>query len=248
MRILIAEDEQAEARALKHLLHTHYEAYFHEIILVTNGEEAVVQAEKEKFDLIFMDIEMQACNGIVASEKIREKNKQVAIIMVTAHADFQYAQRSFKNEVFDYIVKPYSLKTLKESVDRFIAKKEEDMIKQEENSGVDDVEQVKQYIEEHYEKHITLDEIAKELSISKFHLCRIFKEAEDMSIMHFLLQKRIEQAKLFLLSGYSVSQAGFRAGFRDPAYFGKKFKSYVGKTPAEFKRSKEEQAGKARLL
>jgi two-component system response regulator YesN len=126
MKVLIAEDELMERLALKLILEKYYSNVIEEILIVENGEKAVETAKNFEPDIIFMDIKMPRLNGIEACKKIREFSTDTKIIIVTAFCDFTYAQQAIKNNVSDYLVKPYSVKSLKKTVDSILAKLAED--------------------------------------------------------------------------------------------------------------------------
>jgi two-component system response regulator YesN len=120
MKILIAEDESIESEALQKILMKHYPDAVDEIVVCRDGKSAVDKTAETEPDLIFMDIQMPLMDGITASGKIREFNKTVPIIMLTAYGTFDYAQKSIGNRVTDYILKPYSVKTIKSTMDRVV--------------------------------------------------------------------------------------------------------------------------------
>lgn len=121
MKVLIAEDEYMESLALQHLISQYYSPEVEQVLLADNGMAAVETARKEKPDIIFMDIQMPLKNGIDASREIRLSDKNVKIIMLTAYSDFGYARESIQNDVLEYIVKPYSIKTFRETMDKAIS-------------------------------------------------------------------------------------------------------------------------------
>ena len=117
MKVLLVEDEPVEARALRKLLEKYYPDDIEEILLAGDGISGVELAKQERPDLILMDIHLPGMDGVTASTTIRAMDKDVEIIMLTAYADFEYARRSIGNRVLDYIVKPYSARTLRETMD-----------------------------------------------------------------------------------------------------------------------------------
>ncbi len=117
MNVLIAEDEPMEARALQKLLEQYYPNHVSSIELVATGQAAVEAARRSHPDLVFMDINMPELDGVSASRAIRSFDETVEIIMLTAYADFDYAKQSISNRVLDYIVKPYSVRTLRAAMD-----------------------------------------------------------------------------------------------------------------------------------
>lgn len=118
MKILIVDDEIFERVALEKILNKYYKKEIDCIKSAINGEQAVDVSRAFDPDIIFMDIKMPRKNGIEASLKIREENKKVKIIIVTAFSDFSFAKKAISCNVSDYLVKPYSVKTLKSTVEK----------------------------------------------------------------------------------------------------------------------------------
>jgi two-component system, response regulator YesN len=121
MTILIAEDEPVESVSLRKILFKYYGTSIDKIDIVDDGEAAVRYMEKNGADLIFMDIRMPVKNGLDACNEIRQKNGKVEIVMLTAYSDFEYAQISIRNDVTEYMVKPYSVKSLQSVMDKIFA-------------------------------------------------------------------------------------------------------------------------------
>ena len=73
-----------------------------EIHTFFNGKELL--QSKTKYDLIFLDIEMDIMNGIEAAEKIREMDMNVPIVYITSYTD--YWRKAYKVHAFEFITKP----------------------------------------------------------------------------------------------------------------------------------------------
>ncbi|MBF0370268.1 MAG: response regulator [Magnetococcales bacterium] len=71
------------------------------------GEEAVATLAKEKHDVLLLDMVMPGMAGIAAIGKIRETNKTIKIILVTAFATVDTAVEAMKKGADDYIQKPF---------------------------------------------------------------------------------------------------------------------------------------------
>ncbi|MEG1916274.1 MAG: response regulator [Muribaculaceae bacterium] len=80
MKILVAEDNDSNFMLLKAILKGY------EVSHALNGDEAVTMALENEYDVILMDIKMPIMNGIEATQKIREFNRTIPIIAVTANA------------------------------------------------------------------------------------------------------------------------------------------------------------------
>lgn len=73
-----------------------------EILAFNDGDELLTS--EQKFDLIFLDIEMKHINGLEAAERIRENDMNIPIVYITSHSG--YFERAFKVHAFEYITKP----------------------------------------------------------------------------------------------------------------------------------------------
>ncbi|WP_100406876.1 AraC family transcriptional regulator [Bacillus solitudinis] len=94
------------------------------------------------------------------------------------------------------------------------------------------------FIEEHFRENLTLQDIEDGLHLSKYYLSKIFKEVTGFTIFNYFYQKRVNQAKIeFLLSeNNSVTDVGYRLGFKHPSHFSKVFKNITGLTPEQYKK------------
>ncbi len=98
------------------------------------------------------------------------------------------------------------------------------------------------YINRNLAYEIRLDDVCKEVYMSKYHLCRIFKKEIGMSVFNYVLSLRLSRAKKDLIfSDKSVSRIAADAGFADFSYFSKIFKSYEGMTPTQFRAQHEQE-------
>ena len=106
-KLLIADDEQLEREALRFIISKSIDSII-DIEEAVNGREAIAKVQASHPDIIILDINMPGINGIEAAWKIREKDKSVCIIFLTAFHQFDYAHEAIKVGVEDYIVKPSS--------------------------------------------------------------------------------------------------------------------------------------------
>lgn len=122
IKVLVAEDEHLERKAIKFYLN---KFYADEIILsaeVSNGQEAFFQALEKKVDLVLMDIKMPKLTGLEAAEKLKKENPELEIIILTAHSEFEYARKSIQIGVSDYLVKPYLEEDFKKVINKSLTK------------------------------------------------------------------------------------------------------------------------------
>lgn len=91
------------------------------------------------------------------------------------------------------------------------------------------------YITNHLTEELTLDGLAEIFFISKYHMAHHFKENMGISIHQYILNKRMELAKMLILSGAAVSKLPNQCGFKDYATFYRAFKKCFGISPAKLK-------------
>lgn len=101
---------------------------------------------------------------------------------------------------------------------------------------------VKQYIDLHYQENITLDELSRLTYVNKYYLVHAFKKYIGLSPINYLINKRVEEAKVLLeTTNYSVSQISDIVGFSSQSYFSQVFKKTMGTTPFEIRKRKREE-------
>lgn len=93
------------------------------------------------------------------------------------------------------------------------------------------------YIENNYEKKITLDNIAQHIHLCKSECCRIFKRYMKVSLFEFILEYRIEKSLDYLSDPkYSILAIADNVGFNDSNYFSKVFCKVKGCSPSKYRR------------
>ena len=83
LRVLLVDDEVD----ILEMFGTRIESWGYEVIKAENGKKAMKILEDKKPDIIVLDYMMPGENGIVVLEKIRKTNKEIPVIMFTAHPD-----------------------------------------------------------------------------------------------------------------------------------------------------------------
>ena len=104
-RLLIADDEELERRALRLIIERNGFAGV-EIVEAVSGTEAVQQAIAHAIDAAFLDIRMPGLDGIGAARQIRAALPDAIIVIVTAFDSFDYAREAVRLNVEEYLVKP----------------------------------------------------------------------------------------------------------------------------------------------
>lgn len=115
MRALIIDDEELARRRVLNLLE---EVPDIEVIAeCSNGKTAIAGINKEKPDLIFLDINMKDMNGFEVLQKVEIEPKPL-VIFVTAYDN--YATRAFDVEAFDFLLKPFKDQRFFKTIERVL--------------------------------------------------------------------------------------------------------------------------------
>lgn len=84
---------------------------------------------------------------------------------------------------------------------------------------------------------ISLQDVSDQLFFSKTYLNNLFKKYVNYSIMHYYCKLKIEESKLLLKKGLSITEIASALQFESATYFTKFFKKHVNQTPSSYKKS-----------
>lgn len=101
------------------------------------------------------------------------------------------------------------------------------------------VRTVDKYIEAHMREQINVDDLAKQVHMSKFHFLRKFKEQSGITVHNYIVHKRLVEAGQRLKNGESILEAGQNVGFQDYTSFLRNFKKVYGVSPGHYKQLNE---------
>ena len=93
------------------------------------------------------------------------------------------------------------------------------------------------FIDNNFEKELNLDVLSHILLTSKFHLLRLFKRYYGQTPRQYLMDKRIEKSKEYLINGMTVTETCYAVGFESLGSFSTLFKTKTGKSPTEFQKA-----------
>lgn len=104
--IMIAEDEPLTREGLCSLVSERLSERISLVIPVSNGLEALEKLEQIPVDILLTDISMPEMDGIKLIEKVDERYPDIVKIIISGYDDFNFAKRSLKFHVLDYLLKP----------------------------------------------------------------------------------------------------------------------------------------------
>jgi two-component system response regulator YesN len=223
VNVLLVDDEPYVLEQLEMLIKPL--CPFWNLYTAADSSQALHLCKQVKFQLAFLDIEMPGKSGLELAEELKQQDKDIQIIIITAHQDFEYAQRSIKIGVTDYITKPIIDSELKE----VIKKHAKDVHYMEYSTFV---QETLSLVHERFHEKLNLSIAAQEIHVNPSYLSRKFSEEVGMPFSDYLMNYRIEIAKTMLLTHMdnSISEVAEQVGFNSLHYFSTLFKKKVGMT------------------
>ena len=158
MRILIVDDEELIRNVIKEYLIV--EGYSYDE--AENGEEAIIKAYENDYDVIIMDIMMPKTDGFTAVKEIR-KDKDTPVIMLSARGQEYDKLSGFEFGVDDYVTKPFSPKELIARI-KAVTKR----------SGVEDIITVGSITINKLTREVTMNDKVLDLTHTQFELLYLF--------------------------------------------------------------------------
>ncbi len=137
MRIAICDDEAFWIHELQNLLKEYYITRHIDFYVLFFSSGTELLGTHDKFDIIFMDYQMENLNGIDTARKIRNLNNNCAIIFVSSYPDI--AIDTFEVDAFRFLIKPIDKAKLFKSLDDYRKKIENDnfiVLKSRENETI----------------------------------------------------------------------------------------------------------------
>ena len=104
------------------------------------------------------------------------------------------------------------------------------------HADISGIKDIKNYIDINYTKKIELDELIRISHMNRSTLCREFRRVYATSPIHYILQKRVDEAKIYLAeSSVKVSELSEQLGFSSASYFNRVFRQFVGQSPSRYR-------------
>lgn len=91
--------------------------------------------------------------------------------------------------------------------------------------------QIMDFVHTHLAEDLTIDQLAEQFYMSKFHMMRLFRAETGQSIYGYLTQRRLIRARELIAGGMAATEAAFRSGFGSYSAFTRAYKKQFGSTP-----------------
>lgn len=166
-------------------------------------------------------------NDRFVSRVVNEQVKEIFLMMV------QELSLSFKDSWAEENLKSLALVLIRNLYRYNLIVGEESAIRKEiKTAGI--IKHALEYIDSHYESDLSLKEISRQINVSPYYLCRLFKSVVNQTMNSYIMERRCSQARLLLeKSDLPIREIAFQCGFMDPSYFSKCYQRIYGKLPLE---------------
>ncbi len=244
-KILLVEDDPNLLQTLGAALAPPYEVFSRR-----TGLAALEVVTHQRPDLILLDNLLPDISGLTILRTLHRIFPSIPIILMTGLGSEDIAVEAFRAGARDYLKKPIGLWDLLGRVEAVLAPGQSfdrppSQIGQslkppwppaDQPPYPAGVQRAIAFIEGHLPTPLSLDQVAREAGMSKFHFCRRFKDATGLTFREFLARRRIARAiELLRDRNCSVTEAYLDVGFKDISHFARVFRRFTGERPSSFR-------------
>jgi len=117
LTLLYIEDDAEILENVSFLL----QRYVKKVYTAKDGEEALLMYEKHQPDILVSDINLPKLGGLEVVAKIREENKNIPVVLISAHDDEHFHIKAKAVNVSSYVIKPFRLQELTDAMQKAIS-------------------------------------------------------------------------------------------------------------------------------
>ena len=242
--ILIIEDNPDMAQFIRDTLSPYYSC-----TVENRGQAGVARAISDIPDLIISDVMMPEMDGFEVAKTLRsdENTCHIPIILLTARDDKESRLRGWRENVDEYLTKPFDAEELLQRVGNILHIRKilsrqsgeefaKGKVPQRLNKlDIRFVETMNRHIQGNYaDATFNRKDLAQKMAVSERQLQRKIKALTDENPIQLLRNYRLQKATHLLREGHQVAVVADRCGFGSPSHFAHVFKSKYGLTPSQY--------------
>lgn len=222
-----------------------------------NYTDGLRAALEQPYNLIISDIRIHDASGLDLIRVAQEKGMCRNFVLISAYAEFEYAQRALQMGVREYLLKPLKKDELEACVTRILqglnrqlqevpAASPTPRIQEQDRPASSvlrpkkhtDIEGLLEYIHNNYsDPGISLTRFANEFYVNSSYLGQRFRQRTGVKFTDYVNQYRVVKAcELLLQDRYLVYEISEKVGFGNITYFHRVFKKITGYGAEEFKK------------
>jgi len=153
-RVLVVDDELGPRESLRMILKGRYD-----VAMAGDADLALGMIAREKYDVVILDIKMPDRDGIEVLKIVKEMDRDLEVIMITAYGTVSTALEAIRHGALDYLIKPFNTSDVEKVVEKGVAKRLERQLsrdRMQELQWVTDnlsrqVEKARMDIQKHYD-------------------------------------------------------------------------------------------------
>lgn len=214
-------------------------------------------------DIVIIDIQMPGFNGLDVIKKIKSTRKDTQFIIISGYSQFEYAQKSIRYGVSDYLLKPI----MTEEMERALKNVTDKLRRQEARPAPEPMDSLEarifairsgkagysamvarsiDYVDQNINRNISLSDVSDELLVSVSYFSKCFKKETGVGFTSYVTMVKMENARILLKNPKNrVNEVAHMLGYSDYAYFFQVFKKQFGYAPSDIKmnprKEKEDQ-------
>jgi signal transduction histidine kinase/DNA-binding response OmpR family regulator/ABC-type xylose transport system substrate-binding protein len=247
--IVIVEDNPEMRKFLRQRLSELYYIYEAE-----NGAKGLQVVFDQMPDLVISDVMMPVKDGFTLTEELKKdiRTSHIPVILLTAKTSAEQQMTGLAIAADAYVAKPFNFPILEKTISSLLSNRQklknhyssEIPIEIKSGGKIADRRLIADFISI-VERNIpnenfSIDDISKELNLSKIQLHRKIKSLMDTNINEYILNIRMQKAKYYLQhEELSIAETAYKTGFSTASYFSTVFKSKTGVSPKAFKEKKK---------
>lgn len=256
-KLLIVEDNADLRTFIRDILADKYDCY-----LANNGEEGVSRALELVPNIILSDVLMPKMDGFDLAHAIRDEELicHVPLVLLTAKGDDESRMKGWRENVDDFIAKPFNPDELHLRIERLLsireimrkkvaaelgnhlAKKNDNPISFQSKRDLEFFNKFEKVIESHYaDEDFNRSVVANALALSERQLNRKLSAMMDYNFAEYLRKFRLQKAHDYILQGRQITEVAYDVGFASPSYFASCFKAEFGLAPREYVEQKMQE-------
>lgn len=244
--VLIIEDNIDLMSFLSLKLSNKYNVY------TSNGADVIQEVFELIPDFIICDVNLPEKSGFDICTILKNdiKTSHIPIILLTALGDNESYKKGMQSGADLYLKKPFSYSILSQSIKSLLYNREKlryyftnNIYRIEHKNSLENFDenfiiQLNQIIRENFENSsFTVEQLAKQLHISRVQLYRKVKAVLGMNVSDYINNFKLENAKAQLENTkMTVSQIAYANGFSSPNYFSTTFKNKFGTSPGAYRK------------
>jgi len=243
--VLVIDDEPMICMSIKEMIDWQSHG-FSRIDLRFSYQDGLKAALSGNYTLVLCDIRLQDNSGLSIVRQMNAQGISSGVVLISAYAEFSYAQTALELGVFQYLLKPFPKEALDACVARYVARiptipqveSLPELPERQDRRRVARIDRILDYIHDNSsDPTLSLSRVASVFYLNASYLGQRFRQQTGVKFTDYLNLYRIVKAcELLLKSQYLTYEISEMVGFGNINYFHRVFKKITGVSTEEFRK------------